>query len=339
MTQATQSAVLDGGLAATAQHSQVQPASLAQRGGASAWAAFGLVWLLVVINAWGRWILSDSFAPVPITPGDVMENWRLVGLRVLEVVSTLLVIHITWKSVIKPWLTEKRFGLDAVLLLSGVLGFCADANLNLHEYIFAFNAHSINMGVWTAYMPFHTTGPYHYAESLLWGFPMYVYFGIGAAYAGCELILKLRKKYPGISNASVYAMTYLFFCVSDFILENAIIRSTHAYMFSKTYEPLTLFAGTLYQFPIYESFFSSVVCIGFTAIRMSSLESTDGMSFVERGAHRFDSRLQPFVRVLALFGATGLLFIVGYHLPVNWLGTIGTSVLELPTYMQPALIE
>ncbi|MFA5630169.1 MAG: spirocyclase AveC family protein [Porticoccaceae bacterium] len=317
----------------------IPAATLAQKGSASAWAAFGLVWLLIALNAWGRWITSDYFAPVPITPGDTMADWRLVGLRTLEVLSTLLVLRITWKSLVRPWLSERRFGLDGMLLLSGILGFCADAMLNLHHYLFAFNAHSVNMGVWTAFMPFHTTGPYHYAESLLWGFPMYVYFGIGAAYAGCELIGKLRRKYPGISNVSAYALAYLMFCVSDFILENTIIRTTHAYMYAKTYEPLTVFAGTLYQFPIYESLLSSIVCLGFTAIRMSALESADGLSIVERGALRFDARLQPLVRILAVFGATGALFIVGYHLPFNWLGIVGESAIDLPSYMLPAMVQ
>lgn len=336
MTQATRTVDIPASAAAAP---PATTASLSRTGSASAWAVFGAVWLLVAINAYARWMMSDTlFAPAPILPGDDIANWRLIGIRILEVLSTLAVIQLAWKSLIKPWIKERRFGLEAMLLLSGVIGFCADGFLNLHEHLFAFNAHSINMGVWTAFLPFHTNGPTVYAESLLWGFPMYVYFGLGAAYAGCALIAKLRQTFPGISNASAYFLTYLFFCVADFILENAIIRTTDAYMFVKTWGPLTVFEGSLYQFPLYESLFASIVSIGFTAIRQSALESADGLSFVERGAHRFHPRLQPLIRLLAVLGATGALFALGYHLPFNWLGTIGTSVIDLPSYMQPGML-
>jgi len=300
-----------------------------------AWALWGAIWSLIAINAWMRWIMSDKFGPAPIMPGDVIDPTRLMALRALEVISTLVVIQCVWHCAIKPWVKERRITLEGRLLLGGIIGFSADSLLNLHQLLFAFNAHSINLGVWTSFMPFYTGGPSRYAESLLWGFPMYVYFGITASYAGCAVIKKLRHNFPDITNASALAITYLVFIVGDFVLENAIIRTTDAYMFTKTYGPLTVFEGSMYQFPMYEAFCAGGVSLGFTLLRQSALDDPNGLSMVERGAMRLDPRYRTWARTLAVVGACGALFICVYHLPFNWLGVVGTSVIQPPSYLLP----
>jgi Spirocyclase AveC-like len=300
-----------------------------------AWALWGAVWLLIAVNAWVRWIMSDKFGPAPIMPGDVIDPTRLLALRVLEVISTLVVLQCVWRCAIKPWMKERKVTLEGMLLLGGVIGFSADSLLNLHQLLFAFNAHSINLGVWTSFMPFYTGGPSRYAESLLWGFPMYVYFGITASYAGCAVIKKLRQSFPDITNASALAITYAVFIAGDFVLENAIIRTTDAYMFTKTYGPLTVFEGSMYQFPMYEAFLAGGVSLGFTMLRQSALDDPNGLSMVERGAMRLNPRYRTFARTLAVVGACGALFICVYHLPFNWLGIVGTSVIQPPSYMLP----
>jgi hypothetical protein len=312
-------------------------APLAERNDAVlAWALWGAIWTVIALNALGRWVVSEQFGPAPILPGDSMAKARLVGLRLLELVSTCVVLQCLWQWAIKPWLRQRRVTLEALLLLGGLIGFTADAMLNVHQLLFAFNAHSVNLGVWSAFMSFHTTGPTWYAESLLWGLPMYVYFGVSASLAGCAIVGGLRRRWAGITNASAFAIAYLFFVVADFVLENFIIRTTHAYMYVKTYEPLTVFAGTIHQFPIYESLLSAGVSLGFTMIRQSALDSADGFSFVERGTQRLPLRWQTPARALAVIGACGFLFLIVYHLPFNWLGTNGASVIAPPSYMLPS---
>lgn len=318
--------------------SQSRQVSLAARSDAiSAWAIWGLIWTLIALNAWVRWAVSDTlFGPVPIQPGDVMDSGKLFALRVLEVISTLVVLQCVFQCAWKPWRRNGKVGLDAMLLLGGIIGFSADSLLNLHDLLFAFNSHSVNLGVWTAFMPFYTGGPARYAESLLWGFPMYVYFGITASLAGCTIIAALRRRFPAITNAGSYLIAYIAFIIGDFILENSIIRLTDAYMFTKTYAPLTVFAGTMHQFPLYESYCAAAVSLGFTVIRQSALDSPDGLSLVERGASRLAPALQMPARALAVVGACGALFILAYHLPFNWLGLIGDSVFRIPSYMMPS---
>jgi Spirocyclase AveC-like len=301
----------------------------------ASWAIFGVIWVAISLNALIQWVMSDNFGPAPILPGDTLPPAKLIGLRILEVVSTLVVLQCLWQHGLKPWMAERRMTLEGMLLVGGIVGFTADAMLNLHHFLFAFNAHSVNLGVWTAFLPFYTGGPAHYAESLLWGFPMYVYFGITASLAGCAVIRFLRKQSPDITNARAFFLTYIIFCVGDFILENTIIRTTDAYMFIETYGPLTVFAGTDHQFPLYESFCAAAVSLAFTMLRQSALDDPNGVSFVERGAMSLPHIWQIPIRLLAVVGATGVFFICLYHIPFNWLSIIGDSVIAPPSYMLP----
>src|SRR5581483_10025453 len=123
--------------------------------------------------------------------------------------------------------------------------------------------------------------------------------------------------------------------VFDFAVENAIIRLSDAYAFTKTPSALTLFAGSQYQFPIYESVLVGLCGISFTALRLSALESPDGVSFVERGIARFRPQLRTTVRWLAVIGYAFAVFLLCYHLPYQFFGLTGHSLARLPTYMLP----
>ena len=86
---------------------------------------------------------------------------------------------------------------------------------------------------------------------------MYTYFCIGVALVGvlghpCAC----GSAGPSISNVSAGGGVRRRF-VFDFVIENLIIRIAHAYAFAQTPAALTLWAGSQYQFPIYES-----VCVG-----------------------------------------------------------------------------
>jgi hypothetical protein len=314
---------------------EVVSAEAAQRRGAvTGWALFGALWGLIAAQAIVRWIISDQFEPVLPAGPDVFAQWRLISLRVLEVVSFTVLLGFVWFCVVRPRRRDGRLSLDGRLVISGVFGAIADACLNLQVYLFAWNAHAVNLGAWTAFMPFHNPETStRYAEALLWGVPMYIYLNTGAAIVGCRVVLTLRARFPRISNVSAFAALYLAFFVGALLLENIIIRVTQAYAYAQTPASVTLFAGSLYQFPIYESVFVAAISLAYTVVRMSALDSTDGVSCIERGYQRWRPALQEPVRLLAVVGFGAAAFLVLYHLPLNWLGIIGDSHVVLPSYM------
>lgn len=308
-----------------------------RKGAATVWAVAGLVWVVVATQAIVRWIASDSqFSPAPILGPDTYPMWREVSLRILEALSMGVLLGFVWFCVVRPWRRDGRLSLEGKFVIGGVFGAVADAFLNSCAYLFAWNAHSVNAGVWTAFLPFHQAGASsRYAEGVLWGVPMYIYFCTGAALIGCQVIRALRRRFPAISNITAFSVVWLLEFFGGLLLENTIIRITQAYGYAQTNEALTLFAGSTYQFPVYESLFTASLGVAFSYVRLTALESPDGVSCIERGFERWRPSLQGPVRLLAVVGFSAVTLIMIYHLPFNWLGVNGHSMADLMSYQRP----
>jgi hypothetical protein len=318
-------------------HNPAETEAVDRNGTAALWTLLGVIGLVIAGQAWLRWVLSNAqFSAAPLNNVDHYAQWRWISLRTVEAISAVVFVWLATVTVVRPLRRDGRLGIDGRIFLACFVGCITDGVLNMFQYLFAWNAHSINLGSWSGFLPLHGSGANpRYAEALIWGLPMYVYFCIGVALAGCLTVEALRKRTPAISNVRALAVIWAGAFMFDFVVENGIIRLTRAYAFAKTARGLTLWPGSLYQFPIYESVSVATLGVLFTALRLSANDSPDGVSFAERGHQRFRPSLQGPVRLLAVIGfALTVLFVV-YHLPFNWLGVTGTSVAHLPSYMRP----
>lgn len=313
------------------------PAPEADRGGyVAAWGILGAGLVALALTVWARWVTSgEQFSPAPIRGPDDLPTWNLVALRVEEALSFVEMAVLFTFAVILPLRRVGRLGLDAKIAIGCLCGSVTDGVLNSREYLFAWNAHSINLGSWAEFIPTSTATQTRYAEALIWGIPMYTYFCIGVAVYGCSFIQKQRAKHPGISNVQVYAKLFALACLFDIVVENLVIRLGHGYAFVKTPSIITLDAGSQFQFPLSEMVTVALLGVLFTGLRMSAVDAPDGVSYVERGFHRLRPALQGPARWLAVMGwAITTLFVV-YHLPFQFFGLNGNSVADLPSYMLP----
>jgi hypothetical protein len=307
-----------------------RPASMPVLG----WALVGVVWTAVCVYAMWGWLTGPNFGPPPVLGPDQMPHAKLIGLRLVEVISTSVLAVAVYFLAWRPWRRERRLTLDALLLFGGVTGFVMDCWLNTRAYLFAFNAHSVNLGAWAAYLPFHDPAvPGHYAESLLWGLPMYIYFCAALGFVGTLGARQLRVRFPDLSIQGILGVLYVGAFIFDFVVENLIIRTTDAYSFPQTVGALTLWGGAKYQFPVYESFFVAFVGVAFTYARWSVDWDRNGLSVIERGLLCLPTRCQLPVRVLAAIGFCATVLMVCYHLPINWVCLTGHSFAHLPSYL------
>ncbi|EXJ76285.1 uncharacterized protein A1O5_00793 [Cladophialophora psammophila CBS 110553] len=321
--------------------------TLSGNGGyATGFAAFGLAWTIMSLQAFIRWIASDDFHPAPLMEGDdKLATWRLVCLRLIEATSLGVLIGFFWFCVFSPLrvprvgpdgIRKRQLTLDGRFVIGGMIAWASDAFLNCQQYIFSWNANNVNMGVWTRFMPFHREGgPRQYAESLLWGPPMYVYFCAGVALMACAAVKPIRRRWPSISKMTLVTIIWIGEFIFDFVVENIIIWTSHGYGYPKTFAPLTLWAGQTEQFPIYESILVASLGSLYTQMRLLALEDPNGLSPVEKGHERWPRWLQGTSRTFAVIGFCAFATVTVYHLPLNWLGVIGTSKGYLPSYMLP----
>ena len=133
---------------------------------------------------------------------------------------------------IRPWRRTGALGLDGKFVIAGLLALVADTFLNAYAYLFAWNANNVNRGSWAAFMPLHNpASPTRFAEDLLWAPGMYMYFCAGIAILGCQLYFWLSSRLPQWSLVAVLAVVFVAEFAFDFVMENTVIRLTHAYSY------------------------------------------------------------------------------------------------------------
>jgi Spirocyclase AveC-like len=306
-------------------------------GSVTVWATVGVVWLVIAVQAKIRWVTSEAeFSPAPLIGPDMMPTPNLVGLRIFEGLCAVVIAALVWFCVVRPWRRTGALSLDGKFVIAGFFAVIADTFLNAYDYLFAWNANNINRGSWAAFMPLHNpASPTRFAEDLMWAPGMYVFFCAGIAILGCKLYLWLRSRFTAWSTVGLLAAVFVADFEFDFVMENSVIRLTHAYAYAQTYGPLTLWAGSQFQFPIYESFLVAALSLLFTWARLQALEAADGLSPVERGHQCWHRVLQPGVRLLAVIGFCAAAVLLVYHLPLSWFNMMGAAMADLPTYMWP----
>jgi len=308
--------------------------SLGATGAVSVWAAAGLVWLLFCAQALVRWFADDAaFGPAPILGPDVYDGWQITVLRGIEVGSLFVAAATIWVFLVKPWRRTGRVTFDGTLVIGSLSAAVIDPTINYFHYTFAWNAHAWNLGSWLGSFPLHQ-GPTRYGEGLVWFVPQYLYLGIGLAALGARVVTWRRSRNPLVSNARAYSDAFLVLLLIDVLIEQLFIR-LGVYAFPRTWSALTLFDGSQFQFPVYESAFVAAYALGFMAARFSHAEDPGGLSFVERGLLRWQPRLRTPVRVLAACGFCSVWAATSYFIPWSWMSVTADSIVGPPSYMLP----
>jgi hypothetical protein len=291
---------------------------------------------LTVLSAYcfTRWVFSDDFQPVPTGP-DQMATWRFVGLRAFEFSSLAIVIWLYWIAVFNPLRQRRPMGFDGKLVLGATLCYVIDPTASLFNAPFAFNAYALEMGSWANSLPFmESPGQQLQADGPLWSAAYYVYLGLGVPICGRWLLDRIDRWRPGLTNATRYTYIFVVVMVFDFILENAMVRA-EVYSFSGVDSRFSIWAGSLYQFPLYECLFVAMLCTPIIYLR----EARDdrGRSLAERGVAQLavPARVKEFISFLAIAGFACLAFLA-YWLPIAWMSNYADSYPELPSYMRAA---
>lgn len=297
------------------------------------WSAFGSVVTLLALFAWIGWISSDGFERAEPGPDHYRFLWYL---RTFEVASVFITAGMLWGFVIRPWRRARRVPIEGKILLGMMIAYYVDPILNVFNHAFAMNAHAVSFGSWSSFMPgFTAPQQERFAEGLLWAQPLYMYFGLLAALGGCWLLDKLRARLPRASMATIYAVVFVVFMLADVVVEMVFIVYPQLYIFPGVPEKFSLFAGEIYQFPLYQSIFAAVFAIMVTWLRDSV--DDDGRSAVERGVDALNvSELRK--RAMAFMAVTGFCTAsaLGYFLPYAAATMTADTYVELPSYMSPA---
>lgn len=290
------------------------------------WASLGALFSCFSVVVFGRWLLSAEFAPVPLTPFDVMDARTLLMLRGLEAISLLVALAALYVYLLRPWLKIGQAPFEGLLLIGALITYVLDTTINFSDYHMAWNKHSFNMGTWGGFFPGHE-GPTRYAEAWLWGPPMYMYFGVALATVQLA-VFRLSRSCLGLPAALLLAFGAAF--LFDFLAESAIIHFTEAYAWPYTVGAFTVWPGSQFQFPLYES-----LLVAFYASLYSWLagsKQNDGLSFIERGLFELPVHLRSVARLSAATGFAALctaIYFGGFYA----FSQFADIRVELPSYL------
>lgn len=292
------------------------------------WAVFGLIATCFSLSIFGQWIFSPAFAPVPLTAEDAMPSSGILVIRIFEAISVLVLLIIFYYFLYRPWKRTGRAPFTGLMLFGALLSYVLDVTVDYHGYWMAWNRHSLNMGVWSSFFPGHT-GPTQYAEGIVWGMPMYCYFGVLLGSLQLKVIEVIRRRL----NASLFVATLasmVFAFLFDLAAEWTIISVTQAYGWGLTTRAFTLAAGSQYQFPLYECL--AVAFFGTIYAFILKSEREKGSVFAERGLERLPLGIRHAAR---LFAAIGLAFIptIVYFGTFNLFSIGANSYAALPHYL------
>ncbi|EHN11057.1 hypothetical protein PAI11_20730 [Patulibacter medicamentivorans] len=307
----------------------------ARRGMIVLWAVIGAAWTAFCVQAGVRWVLSDDFGPAAFADDQRMPDWSFWAMRTVEILSIALALWMIWIYLLRPLVRSRRLTLDGMIVIGSLLLITIDPMINYFHYTFAWNAQALNLGTWHFTFPLASEDVGVYAEGLAWAGPMYLYLGTGMAALMIRIITWMRRRNPAVSNLRSYGTATLAMLLLDLVLEMALVRS-HVYAFPRTIEAFTLFPGSEYQFPVYESLFVALFALGFCALRMSAIESPDGLSFVERGVQRIRPGARTGTRLLAVIGFCFVCGFLSYFATWSWVSNnVDSYNPKVPSYMLP----
>lgn len=298
------------------------------------WALLGVVGLVVLIKGWVPWLASGE-ASQP-SPGP--DKYRgMAILRATEVLSMAAFVGLFWHALGNPLRKRRGLSLDGKLFLGAFFASSLDAYYASLNPTWSMNAHGVSLGTWANYLPgFANPGQDRSAWGLLWCMPAYIYLGLGAALVGCAMLRRLRGRYPMMPTVALYAVVFAAFCAFDFVLENIWIHH-EVYTYVSVPSSLTLWAGSIHQFPLYEPILIAAYCISFTWLR-DSRDANDRCA-VDRDVDRLQigHRAKTLLSALAVSGYVAVTTMVAYQVPWSWMSMQAerTSFPVLPSYLQP----
>ena len=296
------------------------------------WASVGLVVLVSIIAAYGQWILGPHFKPAP-TGADPIPSDTLILIRSLEVILPLLMVFFYWKYLIKPWREAGHITWDGIFLLACATIWFQDPIDNYFNFTFAYNAHFFNMQSWAIYIPgWESPRQEHFAEPVFFMGAMFMWLFFGAAIFGCLFLNNAKRWWPNMGMPTQFFLLFLCFFAADLIAEVFLVRTT-LFGYPGTYHALSLWAGTPYQFPLYEPTGIASVCIAMTAIRY--YRDDKGQSFMEKGLDRLNlkRRTKGLLTFLSLLAGIHIFTWITFFLPYTWFALKADSFPEMPSYL------
>lgn len=300
------------------------------------WAALGGVLLATEAYTLARWIHSPFFHPSPVG-SDPITTTALLALRSMEAIGAIGFFVALWFFLISPLINKRGLNADGKIFIAMITAYWLDPLYNFTNFVWYYNAYAFNMGSWLDFVPGASApGMENFPEPIFGaGCLWFLAFAVAAKF-GAKIYERLRIFFG--TNAQLRPLLALFIIgmLFNFAFENIYIRMG-VFGFASTWRPITLWAGTIHQFPLYEPPLNSVVmtCLALVRYHLDS----DGAMFFEAGLSKAQVRSasRTALSILATTGFGQGLIIFAWMIPFQLIATHVDTFAPLPSYLSAGI--
>ena len=295
------------------------------------WVALGLLTTGILIYVMTAWVLSGDFERTPTGADPVPTSQKIYGTiwQVLGVCLLIGAVAYFWRRTRR----EGRIPIEGLVFIAWTINVWMDPVSN--NYVrpqLLYNSSLINFGSWAPHVPGWLSPNAHLLPE-----PIVAYTGIYGSQVLLSLIgvwamRRAKRRWPEMGKLGQLLCCLGVIMLVDLVLEVTLIR-TGLWSYAGAIKSLSLFAGSRYQFPIYETLVFGAILTASAALM--HFKDDKGRSFVERGID--ETRLSPrrvaFLRIMAVSGFTFVIY-AGYSLVWCWASIYGGPYpKDMPSYM------
>ena len=297
------------------------------------WAAFGAIALLFIAYVLIRWVTGPYFQTVASGPTKP-PGWMSTTLWIWQIGGWALVAGFLWHFLIAPWRRNGRPTTDGLMCVACGIMYFQDPFGNYFNHWFTYNTTLVQFGSWVndvpGWMSYGTPG-HQLTEPILFTGQTYIWWFFGSAVAGSWGMRKVKERRPQTGTFGLIMVAFSAVALIDLVLEGLIMMPLGAYDYPGASGPM-LFEGTYHQFPIVEIVFAGILFGGLACLRY--FRNDRGETIAERGIEnlKISQRRKTLLRFLALVGATQMIMLIGYNVPVA--GFIGSHSATWPKSIQ-----
>jgi hypothetical protein len=295
------------------------------------WAVFGGACTVLAASVYVRWFTSGHAQRVNSGPDEITgatEVWMWIFQIGSPILGALAIAHAVRSS-----RRIGRLSFDAMLVLAGAIAWWHDPLINWLRPSVFYNAEMVNLGSWSEQIPgwIGRNARFHVEPILMIG-AVYLWLGLAFAVLASAAMRRAKRRWPHLGRGSLVGVAWLAVFSIELPLEVLVVR-VELVAYPAAVHPLSLWAGTPHQLPLYGMVLWSAVLASGGALRYFRDER--GWSPVEHGADRLrvSARIRTAIRLLAVIGAVHAAALT-YDLAMNIAGLYAGGVDEWPSYLR-----
>lgn len=275
------------------------------------WAAIGGLFAALQAYVFLAWMLSPDFTPTPTGPDPLplVTHIAIIVIQILTPIGALVSIVYA----VRTSRAQGQLSWHAIVMLAWAMLYWTDPiSPTWFRANFSYNSHFFNMGSWARFVPGSIVPNGHLMpEPLLAIGPQYLFLGVVAATMTAKAMRWAKLRWLQIGGIQLVLVGCAAGALFDLGNELPFCR-LRLYAYPGAISPLSLFPGTIYQWPVYEAAMFGVVFAA--AGILDYFRDARGYTAIERGLDRVKAKwLRPVLRVLALAAVLNLL-VITYNL-------------------------